>query len=302
MGGKSRAELEARLKEVEARLEEISNATSYVPAELDALRDEAIAIERDLGIPPRIERGYGKLGLSGAETPTARRTDIEYPTIAVPDPAGSGTVDPEEFNFEETPNAKRERWMAEQGPKAHGMHPDYYGSEDHLRKIKRLESTDFGPILKALAPVAVAGLVIAGVVRASSAPSSQTDGAPLSTFAPATAAATAPAGGAGAGQYGPLKVTRGQGSSISLYQLAATGPLPPSAVKWSLDAPCGAIAPLTASAQVSWSNSDNTKTCPPPGGPYPGTVKVTFTASDGKTYTWTAGSESGTYGETVTVR
>ena len=147
--------------------------------------------------------------------------------------------------------------------------------------------------------VGVVLLVLAGVAMLRSGPSQTDAGAiPQTTSAAATAAPVS----FGGGTYGPLRVTRGQGSSISLYQLAATGPLPGSSVKWTIDAPCGELAPLTASAQVSWSFDNNTKTCPPAGGPYPGTVKVTFTASDGKTYTWSAGSETGSYGETVTVR
>ena len=152
-------------------------------------------------------------------------------------------------------------------------------------------------------PIAVVLVIAALVSRMAQSP--QTDAAATAAGAlPQTtsAAATVAPVSFGGGTYGPLKVTRGQGSSISLYQLPATGPLPGSSVKWTIDAPCGELAPLTASAQVSWSFDNNTKTCPPAGGPYPGTVKVTFTASDGKTYTWSAGSETGSYGETVTVR
>lgn len=137
-----------------------------------------------------------------------------------------------------------------------------------------------------------------GVLNRPAVPPAATAGSAAQS---AAAAATAPA--PGDIWMGPLKVTRDPNSTTSRFSIEMFE-VPPGDFKWTLDAPCGVIGSTQLGALVGWSYDANTKTCPPgPQGPFPGKVIFTFTsAKDGKVYTWTAGSETGSYGEKVTIR
>src|SRR5262249_32310021 len=154
-----------------------------------------------------------------------------------------------------------------------------------------------GGMPRALIGVPIAVVLLVGGAVSLLRPGASTTAQPVPSTTSAAAPAAGSAGPAGAGptyDLGPLTRRRGADRTVTTYQLGMLLQPPKDSIKWTLDAPCGALSPLTASAQVSWSYDNNTKTCDPGrSGPFPGKVTVTYTAQDGKTYSWSAGSDTG---------
>lgn len=98
---------------------------------------------------------------------------------------------------------------------------------------------------------------------------------------------------------GPLVVERDANSTISTYRLQFRLVPGDAKVTWRFDGTCGVFAETPFTATVAWSYDNNTKTCAPgPQGPFAGTVTATYSDAAGRSHTWSAGSESGTFGGT----
>lgn len=97
---------------------------------------------------------------------------------------------------------------------------------------------------------------------------------------------------------GPLAVTRDPNGTITNYALQFVM-LPGDAVTtWNFDGPCGSISYTSYMARVDWSKDENGAACAlGPAGPFKGTVTVAYSDGAGRTHTWSAGSESGTFGD-----
>lgn len=254
-----------------------------------------------------VDRKYGPKRESQSETPAAAAPPEREPTRDFPYTREKQPVPGQQQRPQQKPERERPTGQITDESGEYGPERTWYDGdgETDWNKVNRAPRTPAAksrrPRATGLAPAAamVAGaIVIGGALGLMNRPAAVGS----AVTAASGAAASAAAGGSAAGEVyemGPVKVLRDTNSTVSRYTLDVFL-VPPGDYKWSLDAPCGGIGATQLSALVGWSYDNNTKTCPPgPQGPFPGTVKLTYTAPDGKVYTWSAGSDTGSYGEKV---